>query len=194
MEQRTRPQAILVAAGSNLETGGILPAEQLEKARTALGIRGWRLIRASRYYHTPAWPEGAGPDFVNAVFLLEAREEGPTELLRDLHVIEALAGRERSLRWAPRSLDLDLVAWGERTEPDRATFKAWRDMSPERQAREAPDCLILPHPRMHERAFVLVPLVEIAPDWRHPVLDRSAQELLAALPAKARAAIKPLTG
>ena len=66
--------------------------------------------------------------------------------------------------------------------PDAATVKAWIGLDPERQRREAPGELILPHPRLQDRAFVLVPLAEVAADWRHPVLRLSIAEMLAALP------------
>jgi 2-amino-4-hydroxy-6-hydroxymethyldihydropteridine diphosphokinase len=148
-------------------------------------------LRASRMWRTPAVPAGSGPDFVNAAAALDFGA-APEELLSILHSVEAEFGRERRDRWGPRTLDLDLLAMGQRVLPDRQTFEAWADLLPERQMRDVPQRLILPHPRMHERAFVLLPLSEVAPEWRHPVLGRSVAEMTAALTPEARAGLAPL--
>jgi 2-amino-4-hydroxy-6-hydroxymethyldihydropteridine diphosphokinase len=113
-------------------------------------------------------------------------------MLALLHRVEAVFGRRREMRWGGRTLDLDLIAMGARILPDRAGFEAWRSLTPEAQQSHAPDRLILPHPRLHERAFVLVPLAEVAPDWVHPVLGCSVREMLAALPEAARDTVEPL--
>ncbi len=88
--------------------------------------------------------------------------------------------------------DLDLLAAGDRIEPDVETVKRWIDLEPEQARTVTPENLILPHPRLHERSFVLVPLAEIAPDWVHPILNRSATELCADLRSEDRAAIVPI--
>ena len=103
--------------------------------------------------------------------------------------IEARFGRQRITRWGARTLDIDLLAMGDAVLPDLAEQSRWRTLPPEDQARIAPDRLILPHPRLQDRAFVLVPLADVAADWRHPVLGLSVAEMLAALPASARAEI-----
>ena len=99
-------------------------------------------------------------------------------------------GRRRRDRWEERHIDLDLLARGDEIRPDMATARMWMQLPSDEQKQTAPGQLVLPHPRMHERAFVLVPLAEIAPDWVHPVLRQSAVELRDALPSADRAAIQ----
>jgi len=116
----------------------------------------------------------------------------PPALLEALHGIEAGFGRERRVRWGARTLDLDLLAVGGLVRPDAATHARWRDLSPERQGREAPEELVLPHPRMQDRAFVLLPLREVAPGWRHPALALDVEGMIARLPEGAAEGVAPL--
>jgi 2-amino-4-hydroxy-6-hydroxymethyldihydropteridine diphosphokinase len=119
-----------------------------------------QLVRVSHLYRTAAWGVTEQPDFINAVAMLRTRRT-PHQLLADLLEIERHAGRHRladgSDRWGPRTLDLDLLLYGD----DRMDEPG----------------LHVPHPRLHERAFVLVPLAEIAPDARIPGIGTAAQAL-----------------
>lgn len=157
----------------------------------AIRLLPGRSVARSRLFRTPAWPPGSGPGFVNAAVVLWSPVP-PMRLLARLHAIEARAGRVRGLRWSARVLDLDLLASGARVLPDRATQAIWRQLSPERQAREAPGRLILPHPRLQDRAFVLIPLAEVAAAWRHPVTGRRVADMVARLRRKELAQIRPL--
>ena len=143
-----------VGIGANLDD----PAARVRDAFVGLAaLPGTRLVKRSSLYRTQPQGYAAQPDFVNAVAALDT-ELAPAELLGRLQAIETKAGRRRSFPNAPRTLDLDLLLYGA-------------------QQIDQPG-LVVPHPRMHERAFVLVPLLEIAPDVRIPVAG-SARDCLA---------------
>lgn len=153
--------------------------------------KGLRIRAVSRFFTTPSFPAGTGPDYVNAA--VRVQTDLPQEAcLAALHEIEAGFGRERVQRWGMRTLDLDLLAMDRAIAPDAATQTRWRDLAAEQQSRVAPDRLILPHPRLQDRGFVLVPLADIAPRWVHPLLQRSVRALLAARPAAELAQIRPI--
>ncbi|HEY6917750.1 MAG TPA: 2-amino-4-hydroxy-6-hydroxymethyldihydropteridine diphosphokinase [Tabrizicola sp.] len=172
---------------------GETPAQTVAKALKAVAEERLSIRAVSRLYATPCFPAGAGPDYVNAAAVLEVDPaDDPTSILQRLHRVEADFGRIREQRWGMRTLDIDLIALGDSVLPDPATQDAWRELPAEAQARAAPDRLILPHPRLQDRAFVLVPLADVAPDWVHPRLGLSVRQMLDALPAADRDAVKPL--
>jgi 2-amino-4-hydroxy-6-hydroxymethyldihydropteridine diphosphokinase len=98
------------------------------------------------------------------------------------HQAEAEFGRTRNARWSARTLDVDLLCWDETIQPDQETAKSWIDAPPEVLHNKAPDQLILPHPRIQDRGFVLVPMADVAPNWRHPILGQTVVDMLARLP------------
>ncbi|MBL4767106.1 MAG: 2-amino-4-hydroxy-6-hydroxymethyldihydropteridine diphosphokinase [Rhodobacteraceae bacterium] len=181
----------LIALGSNLPSSAGESAQTLGLALSSLCERDMTLAAVSRFFHTPFFPAGAGPDFVNAVVLITTLQP-PLEMLGELHEIELQFGRLRIQRWGARTLDLDVLAVGQTVLPDITTHRHWMNLSPDEQICESPDQLILPHPRLQDRAFVLVPLSDIAPDWVHPVLRKSVTEMCSELPADDVAAIQPL--
>lgn len=149
---------MVVALGSNLAGGYASSEALLEAALAALPAEGLKVLARSGWWRSAAWPDPAGPEYRNGVALVAAFG-GPEATLQALLRVEAGFNRRRGARNAPRTLDLDLIAHG-------------------RAVLDTP-ALTLPHPRAHERLFVMGPLAEIAPDWRHPVLRRSAAELAA---------------
>jgi 2-amino-4-hydroxy-6-hydroxymethyldihydropteridine diphosphokinase len=155
---------IVIALGANLPSRAGAPRETLDAAMRELSRHGIRVVAVSSYYVTKAWPDPSDPPFVNAVIQLET-ELSPRELLTLLHRIEESFGRKREKKNAPRTLDIDLIDYDSRIETGPPQ---------------------VPHPRLADRAFVLVPLAEIAPEWRHPSTGQSISELLAALPDEER--------
>jgi len=153
---------VVIALGSNLASGFGSSEVLLEAVLSRFPTVGLKVLRRSSWWRSAAWPDPTGPEYRNGVALVEADatpEASPGEVLRRLLDLEVQFGRRRSHRNAARTLDLDLIAYG-------------------RQVLNA-DGLALPHPRAHERRFVMGPLAEIAPDWRHPVTGRTAAELAA---------------
>jgi 2-amino-4-hydroxy-6-hydroxymethyldihydropteridine diphosphokinase len=151
---------IVVALGSNLPSEAGSPRDTLYAALDRLAAHGARIDAVSPLYETPAWPDPSDPRYVNAVARVSS-DLPPRDLMALLQKIETSLGRTRSRRNAPRTLDLDLIDYDGRVE-------------------KGPP--VLPHPRMRGRAFVLKPLFDIAPDWRHPVSGEPIAALLAALP------------
>tara|TARA_R110002096_G_scaffold199027_1_gene382773 strand:- start:46 stop:525 length:480 start_codon:yes stop_codon:yes gene_type:complete len=148
-------------------------------------------LTKSALYATPAFPAGAGPDFVNAAIRLRTGLDAPA-IMAALHRIEADAGRERAVRWGQRTLDLDLIGLDNLVLPDVQTHQHWRDLPLAQQRNSTPDQLIVPHPRLQDRSFVLVPLGDVAPDWVHPVLGLTVTQMRDARPAVERASVLPI--
>ena len=149
---------ILIALGSNRQGPWGLPRDTVEKALARLNGGGIRVKRASSLLVSAPFGVTDQPPFVNAVAEV-ATALGPEALLQRLHLIERMAGRRRTLRWGPRTLDLDLIDYHGLVRRKRT-----HSIRP----------LVLPHPGLHERLFVLEPLHEVAPRWRHPLTKESA--------------------
>lgn len=154
---------ILIAIGANLPgKNGMMPLETCEAAARAIrAIPGLSFVAQSPWYRSRAIPASSQPDYCNGMIRMQGMMD-PEVLLHALQEIEVRFGRERSVPNAARTLDLDII-----------------DMSG--LIRATPDP-VLPHPRAHQRAFVLRPLLDLSPAWRHPVLRQNVTTLLAELP------------
>jgi len=153
----------VIGLGANLPgPGGETPKENLLKALDALKDKGIRVRSVSPFYKSAPVPASDQPWYVNAVAVIETTFSAK-EVLSALHEIEEQMGRHRRIRDEARMIDLDLLDYNGLVRPGGEGGPA------------------LPHPRMHKRAFVLQPLCDLADDWRHPVLDKTAAELLEGL-------------
>jgi 2-amino-4-hydroxy-6-hydroxymethyldihydropteridine diphosphokinase len=153
-----RPTAspIAIALGANLGD----PLQTLQMAIAHLNQTPDIQVKRQSYWYQTKAIGPVQPDYINGVIGVET-SLSPEDLMRVLHQTETVFGRVRRERWGPRTLDLDLISYGQ-----------WvLTVGP----------LILPHPRCHERPFVLLPLVDIYPDWIHPGLGLTAQSLLKTL-------------
>lgn len=153
---------IIVALGSNQTGNWGNPEETVRRALLELDRSGVRVLKASRLILSAPFGKTNQPAFVNGVARV-ATHLPPQALMQRLHMVERQAGRKRNLRWGPRTLDLDLIDYHGLVR--RST-------------------LTLPHPGVASRIFVLKPLAELEPSWRHPVLHQSAAMLLRRLDAK----------
>lgn len=151
---------IFIAIGANLPGAYGTPREACDAALAMLWTRGATLVKQSRWYETAPVPISDQPWYVNAVVAVETTLT-PSDLLSLLHTIEAEMGRLRREANAARVIDLDLLDY------NGITSAEWP---------------LLPHPRIAERAFVILPLMDIAPDWSHPVTGQTIEALRADLP------------
>lgn len=150
--------AVIVALGGNLPGARDSVESLLEAALAAFAAHGLHVVARSSWWRSAAWPDPADPPYLNGVAVVRT-DLSPHEVLEALHAVERAFGRERHVPNAPRTLDLDLVAYASRVI-DEPSFH-------------------VPHRRAHERRFVMGPLAEILPRWVHPQLGQTAENLAA---------------
>ncbi len=180
---------IVIALGANVRGSMGSPARTLRMVEKWLNEAPLRKIAMSGLHVSAPFGLRAQPPFVNAVAVVETALSA-RDLLRHLAMLEGRAGRRRGADWGPRALDLDLIDFHRkvRRPPGMGRLAAGRAAHLWQKRG-----LTLPHPGLAERPFVLIPLAEIAPAWRHPVTGRSAAQMLAMLPGRLRASCRPMT-
>ncbi len=162
-------KVILIGLGANLPgPAGATPLETLEAVLEDLDKRGVRVSRRSRWYRSAPVPKSDQPWFINGVAVVEF-DDAPGNLLRILRQVEDKFGRVRRVRNEARVIDLDILAFGDMVETSGTGDRAEGSLE-------------LPHPELQNRAFVLRPMAEVVPDWRHPVSGRTLDDLIAGLP------------
>jgi 2-amino-4-hydroxy-6-hydroxymethyldihydropteridine diphosphokinase len=159
---------VLVALGANCPGPWGTPRETIARALGKIADANIAVRAVSPLYATHAVGNARQPAYVNAVALI-GTTLSPESLLRVLKQVEREAGRRGGRPWGPRTLDIDIVDY-------KGLVKHWRSGRGD-FARAGARPLVLPHPLAHARPFVLKPLLDIAPDWRHPALKLSAEEL-----------------
>lgn len=180
MTERPYRGAIVLAFGANVAGRWGQPATAIVRAMNELQKSGVIINIRSEIYLTDPVGNIDQPVFYNAVALVQANSP-PAHLLRLLKRLERAAGRRQGAHWGPRPLDIDLIDF-------KGLVLGW----PARQ--RISGRLVLPHPLMHARAFVLGPLMDIAPFWRHPVIGRTTRSLWLALPERERRGISRMNG
>lgn len=170
---------IILALGANVAGPWGTPRATIRRALRELEIRGIRVERCSQLYVTAPYGPVPQPDFINAATRI-ATALPPLALLHSLKAIEREAGRRPGKRWGPRCLDIDIIDYHSRRMGWNASVKPGGSTRTPAPPNHRPP-LVLPHPDLHCRAFVLLPLYDIAPRWHHPVTGASLSQLIAAL-------------
>ena len=157
---------IYIGIGSNLGNR----IQNIEKAKYFLSINGINIIKSSNYYETLSWPNIRHPKFINIVIQSNTRF-APSKFLEIFQSIEKKLGRKKSIKNSPRTCDIDIISYyGKIFSGD----------------------IDIPHKRMHERNFVLIPLNELDKNWKHPKLKKNIKRLIFSLPIKDITSIKQM--
>ena len=161
-----RVKSIYLGIGSNLGN----KKNNIEKAKFSLIKKGIKILSSSSYYESLSWPDPKNPKFLNIVILVSSNLK-PKQLLKKCKGIEKELGRVKSDKNSPRQCDIDIIDYNNAQINDK---------------------IILPHPRMHVRNFVLLPLFEICKNWRHPTSKLYLKRLILSLPNKDITSIKKI--
>ena len=167
----------LIALGSNIAYRRFSKLGTLKQALLTMSKLGINVVEVSGWWESKAFPAGSGFNYVNGV--VDASSDlKPDILLSCLKKIEGHFGRKSSERWSSRTLDLDLLSCNDLILPTKDIFMDWMTLPMHLQLKMTPRELILPHPRIQDRLFVLKPLGEVSPNWVHPVLCKKPDELI----------------
>ena len=157
---------IYIGIGSNLGNR----IGNIEKAKYFLSLNGIRIVKSSSYYETLSWPDPKKPKFINIVIQSDTRIS-PKKFIKIFKSIEKKLGRKKGLKNSPRTCDIDMISYDQKILIDN---------------------IIIPHKRMHERNFVLIPLYELDKNWLHPKSNIDIKKLIFSLPNKDIRSIKQI--
>ena len=172
-----KAKTAFLSLGSNLPYENISSIELLRNAVVALQAHDVQVEASSSLYETPPFPTADQPNFINAVIKVTTNFSAE-ELLTLCLEVERQYGRERIVRWGARTLDIDILSYDDCVFPDPET---WKQQAQNTDTRAVMPRLVLPHPRLHQRDFVLLPMMDIAPEWRHPVMFENIKILRAGI-------------
>ena len=141
-------------------------------------------ISQSNWYESESFPDKSKPTFINGGIKIKSNLD-PHQILKLIDEIEKGFGRIRKSRWDSRVCDIDIIYCNKKIIPTRNILEKWMSMKIEEQLIATPQALILPHPRIQDRLFFLCPLNELSPNWRHPILGKTAKEMLDSIPQNA---------
>lgn len=150
------------------------PLATIQQSIHLIQNRGVEVDAISPFFETEPVPASGQPNFINAVIAATTVHECEI-LLRLIKDLEVELGRQPAERWSARTIDIDMLAYGEDVFPD---IHAWTAVVNDPDPAAILEEPVVPHPRLHKRAFVLAPLNELLPQWRHPVLGQSVEEMM----------------
>lgn len=180
-----------ISYGANVAGPFGSPADTFKFALEELRTLDFVIEKKSVLYSSLAFPNSEEPKYLNGCLELNVNCSA-VELLGFLKSIEIKMGRRENLRWSPRICDLDLLSYSNIVLPSYEVFNYWYKMPLKKQILTKPNELLLPHPRLQDRAFVLKPLMEFAADWMHPVSNLSVKEMFESLPQAERDSVLPI--
>ena len=175
----------LIAWGANIPGPYGNPSETHKAVLKELELAEFIILKKSRLYASVAFPDPQMPQYLNGCLELKIDCKA-SDLLSFLKLIETKMGRQQNARWGSRTCDLDLLNFDNQVCPSWKTFNYWYKLPFEKQLIKKPNELLLPHPRIQDRAFVLKPLMEVAASWVHPVLNLTTKEMFNAIPCEER--------
>lgn len=181
----------LIAFGANISGPFGNPTETLKHALKEFQVESLLIKKKSKLYSSLSFPDPRKPKYINGCVQISVSCSA-SDVLKRLKQIEKKMGRQKKYRWDSRVCDLDLLSFDNQVTPNVETFNHWYKMPLEHQIVEKPVQLLLPHPRIQDRAFVLKPLLEFAASWRHPVLNRTVKEMFNFLPELERDCVMPI--
>ena len=181
----------LISCGANISGPFGKPSETLTIVLDEFEQRNLKVVNKSALYSSLAFPDPQEPKYLNRCLELKVDVKA-AEVLTLLKQIEIRMGRRAGSRWGSRSCDLDLLSFAGQVCPNKKVFDYWYRMTLEKQIIEKPTVILLPHPRLQDRAFVLKPLMEFAAEWTHPVLNLSVREMYNSLSRADKESVKPI--